>query len=94
MSHDLPLVHCPSLLIWNSLSETSLTTQYPAMCSSASFSLIYFAFFPITIPSSTSQSVSTEFLGISMLSLGPTTAEVAFENRIGSLGTGSPLSAA
>ena len=40
------------------------------------------AFFPIIIPSSTSQSVSLEFLGISTLSFGPTTADVAFENNI------------
>ena len=31
VSQDLPLVHCPDLFIWKSLSETSLTTQYPAM---------------------------------------------------------------
>ena len=55
---------------------------------------MYFAFFPIMIPSSTSQSVSEEFLGISTLSLGPTIAEVALEKSIGSLGTGNPLSAA
>ena len=55
---------------------------------------MYFAFLPIIIPSSTSQSVSEEFLGISTLSFGPTIADVAFEKRIGSLGTGRPLSAA
>ena len=49
VSHDLPLVHCPSLLIWNSLSETSLTTQYPAMCSSASFSLSSAFLFNVSI---------------------------------------------
>ena len=37
---------------------------------------------------------SLEFLGISTLSFGPTTADVAFENNIGSLGTGIPVSAA
>ena len=40
------------------------------------------------------QEVSLEFLGISTLSFGPTTADVAFENNIGSLGTGIPVSAA
>ena len=83
VSQDFPLVHCPSFFSWNSLSETSLTTQYPAINFSASSSLIYLAFFPIIIPSSTSQSVSLEFLGISTLSFGPTTADVAFENNIG-----------
>ena len=38
-----------------------------------------FAFLPIIIPSSTSQSVSTEFLGISTLSFGPIIADVALE---------------
>jgi len=36
---------------------------------------------PIIIPSSTSQSVAVEVLGISTLSLGPIIAEVAFENN-------------
>ena len=49
---------------------------------------------PIIIPSSTSQSVAVEVLGISTLSLGPIIAEVAFENKIGSSGASAPVSAA
>ena len=59
-----------------------------------SLSEIYFASLPITTPSSTSQSVFTDFLGISTLSLGPIIELVAFENIIGSGGTFCPVSSA
>ena len=55
---------------------------------------ICFASFPITIPSSTSQSNFFEPDTISTSSLGPTIQLVAFINMIGSEGTSAPVSAA
>ena len=61
---------------------------------SASASLTYFVGSPMTMPSSTSQSVFSPLRGISTSSLGPQMALVAFMKITGSGGTCMPLSAA
>jgi hypothetical protein len=47
---------------------------------------------PMTMPSSTSQSVAFESLGIMMLSFGPTMHVSALKNRIGCSGIGEFVS--
>ena len=56
--------------------------------------LTLIAFFPITKPSSTSQSVWFESFGTTIGSLGPDTQLVNFENIIGSFGIGKFCSSA
>ena len=60
----------------------------------ASASETYLAFFPITNPNSTSQSVFSEVFGILTSSLGPQIAEFTFIKMIGSGGGVAPVSAA
>ena len=60
--------------------------QYPDTTDRAAASDTCSQSFPIITPSSTSQSDFAESLGIITLSNGPEIAEVAFENKIGSLG--------
>ena len=64
------------------------------MWSCALSSEICLVSFPITIPSSTSQSNFFDPEAISTSSLGPTMQLVAFINIIGSDGTSAPVSAA
>ena len=92
VSFDFPLTHCPNFSICHSLSLMSLTKQYPKICSGDSASVIFFKFFPITIPSSTSQSNFLESLDILISSLGPLIELVAFIKTIGSVGTLAPVS--
>jgi hypothetical protein len=58
------------------------------------FFIYVLRFFAVTTPSSTSQSVFCEFLGITTSSFGPHIAEVAFMKSTGSAGTPIPDSAA
>src|ERR1700733_13761295 len=64
------------------------------MCESASSSPTYLVSLPTMTPNSTSQSHFNEPGGITTSSFGPQIAEVAFMNRIGSVGTFIPDSAA
>ena len=56
--------------------------------------LRYRASLPMTMPSSTSQSVFTLFLGIKILSYGPMTVLAALRNTMGSVGIAMPDSLA
>ena len=94
VSCDLPLTHCPIFSICHSLSLISFIKQYPKIWSGASFSEIFLVSFPITMPSSTSQSNFFEFDEISTSSFGPLIELVAFIKTIGSDGTFAPVSAA
>src|SRR3954469_16953060 len=72
VGQPLPLVQVPPRSSWYSRSDTSLQTQNPATKSKASLAPTYEARSPITIASSTSQSVFFEPRGITTLSFGPT----------------------
>ena len=94
VSKPLPLSQVRPLFFWKFLSLTSLTKKKPRIWSSAWSSLTYKAFFPITNPNSTSQSVCWEFFGIIIPSLGPVIQFVNLEKIIGSFGIGSFCSSA
>src|SRR5690606_2214838 len=87
VSQPLPLSQVPARSTWYSRSETSLTTQYPATCESASSSAMYLPPRPVTTPSSTSQSVLTDPRRSSTSSSGPQMAEVHVPKTTGSGGT-------
>src|SRR5215469_10850490 len=95
VSQFFPLSHWPCRSIWNSRSDTSLTTAYPPTQASASAcDPRYRAVRPITTASSTSQSVLTLRRGMSTSSNGPTTVSAALRNTTGSVGSAAPVSAA
>ena len=80
VSADLPFDHWPLRSIWKARSLTSLTSTNPAIASRASSTESrYDVRRPITIPSSTSQSVFVEPRGIRTSSYGP-------DDRVGRLG--------
>ena len=64
------------------------------MWSCACASEMYDVFLPMTIASSTSQSVFLEFFGIMRSSFGPMSADVALKNTTGWRGAWSPASSA
>ena len=88
VSKPFPLSHVNPLFFWKFLSLTSFTRKKPKTWSKAFSTLTLIAFFPITKPNSTSQSVWLDPLGTIIGSLGPVIQLVNLENIIGSLGNG------
>ena len=94
VSAPLPLSQVPPRSICHSRSLTSLQMVYPATWSIAASGETFFARLPMTMASSTSQSVFTLLRGITTSSFGPCSEPSDFRNMIGSLGIGAPVSAA
>ena len=82
------------MFFWKFLSLTSFTRKKPKIWSNAWSVLTLIAFFPITNPNSTSQSVWLDPFGTIIGSLGPVIQLVNLENIIGSFGIGKFCSSA